>query len=328
MKPRGSCQRQLARMLAGAILVGAALCCRAAPEPGPNAGAGKDDYMAVIVSNVKGTCTITRVSQTVEQASNGQLLQPNDQIQCAQGGSLTLRIGCQEARELRAAAQPVMIAATAANSCDRKLAEVLRAYGSPAGRQRSPGNLLYSPADLHAVSPSRLLLRWEPEPGRTLQFELRQWRGGPDGERQEAVLWKSGNVDGALGSLERGDLRRILAGLQDQPQDEPLMMWMLGSGAVDQSSRFRLLSSTEEHALSAEIDSLQELPDDQFLRHIARAEVFKRYALYPEAAQEYEEALLVAPDNHPLRERTVEAQALTGNTRRAQQLQEAMGSRP
>jgi hypothetical protein len=285
------------------------------------AGAANADSEAVgYILDSAGACTVKTAQGSPEAAVKGRELHARDQIQCADDGKVTLQIGCDAPIELHGHHDPLMISAKSTSSCDRRLADLLMRFGQPGGRERSTGALLYSPADQYAAAPATLVLRWQPLSGRTLRFELRQRRKRADGQRTDAVLWNSGDVDGALGSLESGDLRKVLAGLPPADDDEPLMMWMLGAGSVDQVTRFHLLSAADEHGLAAEIDSLKELPHDAFLQHVARADVFKHYDLYPEAAEEYEAALELAPDNIPLHARAREVYELTGNVRRAREL--------
>lgn len=283
--------------------------------------AGTADTVGVI-QEISGKCSVLSGQGPALAAKPKQALTAGEQLRCTEG-KMRVRLGCAE-RWITAAPDPVTVAWTksGADCKEELLASVLRDYGEPGGRERSSGGILFSPADEHAVSPNTLLLRWQGVSGRKLRFELRQRRSSPDGQRVDAILWTSGEVDGGSGVLERDDLRKVLTDLQRQPGTEPLMMWVLGAGPIDQFTRFRLLSKGEQADLDAELASVQQLSSDAFLQQIGRAAVFKRFALYPEAAQEYETALRNEPRSRQLRERAAEVQALTGNNKRAEQLLE------
>jgi hypothetical protein len=56
------------------------------------------------------------------------------------------------------------------------------------------------------------------------------------------------------------------------------------------------------------------------MRHLGRASIFSRYRVFPQAAEEYEAALNVAPNSQHLLERASLAHRLTGNSNREEEL--------
>jgi len=273
------------------------------------------------VADASAGCTVRPLTGQPEAAVRGRALYARDQIQCADGSEISLQIGCSPAPILvHGHHDPITLSAKSKGLCDKRVADVLTRLGASAGRERSVGNLLYSPLDQYPVTPGTLVLRWQRLPGRTLHFELRQRRINNAGERSDDILWRSGDVDGWLGTLTSPELREALSRVAFAADDTPLMLWMFGTGSSDQVARFRLLSNDAERKLTAELNSLEQLPHDPFLQHVARADVYKRSLLFPEAAQEYEAALIIAPDNSLLRERAREMYQAMGDSTRAKEL--------
>ena len=64
--------------------------------------------------------------------------------------------------------------------------------------------------------------------------------------------------------------------------------------------------------------------EQEVFRHIARAEIYSRYKLYLEAANEYEEALKLSPESIDLLNATASAQDRAGNFKRRDEIDEQL----
>jgi hypothetical protein len=90
-------------------------------------------------------------------------------------------------------------------------------------------------------------------------------------------------------------------------------------GNSDQSD-FTVLSVAEENDLKQDLKTWDS-DSESLMNHIGRASVFNQYRMFSHVAEEYEQALVMAPRSRDLLLRTIEAQRLIGNLVRVKELQ-------
>jgi hypothetical protein len=82
--------------------------------------------------------------------------------------------------------------------------------------------------------------------------------------------------------------------------------------------RFKILSAAQTKALDADLLRVGGAPE--LLKHVLRARVFAKYEMYNQVADEYEEALKLAPDNRPVLDTAISACHRIGNVLREDEL--------
>ena len=192
-----------------------------------------------------------------------------------------------------------------------KVAQALRAYGSPGGA-RGIGSSVFSPAEGSAVRASRMVIRWNaPKKRGSIQFAV-ETEGGQE-------LWGQSNVDGSAGKLDSEAVRKALADYQAAGGQQILVLTMADSDGNKTRVTFGLPSKASEQELEKELAEWGRV-EDPLLRSIGRAYAFSRRTLLVEAAEEYEVALALAPESQDLISTAIEAHGRTGNYARVQEL--------
>ena len=174
-----------------------------------------------MILRVSGTCSMTS-NKVISPAHPGDLLRTGDQLTCQQG-NMFFHIGCTD-QLIHYESAPVTVAWEKGKvPCNEKLIRsAYESYGTAATGKKSGSNFFISPAHEHAVSPSVLALRWHPQSGKSLQFEIRE-------PKTETALWKSDAIDGGSGVLESPQLREALAAAQAPDSAKPLELRALSS---------------------------------------------------------------------------------------------------
>jgi len=83
----------------------------------------------------------------------------------------------------------------------------------------------------------------------------------------------------------------------------------------------------QEQELNAQLDFWEKHTDGLALR-LGRGYSFTRYKLFAEAAEEYESALISAPDSRYILEDAIQANRLAGRPSRVKELQTRLASQP
>ena len=264
-----------------------------------------------MILRVSGACSVTS-NKVVSPAHPGDLLRTGDQLTCQQG-NMFFHIGCTD-QLIHYESAPVAVAwAKGKVPCNEKLIRsAYESYGTVAAGKKGGGNFFISPAHEHAVSPGVFALRWNPQSGKSLQFEIRE-------SKAENALWKSDAVDGGSGMLESPQLREALAAAQSPDSAKSLELRALGA-AGKQVTHFQLISAADEKDLKKELAAIEFIGGNPFFREVARAATLKRHGLAAEAAQSFDAALAMSPQSPLLRERAIEMNELIGNKPRVREL--------
>jgi hypothetical protein len=178
------------------------------------------------------------------------------------------------------------------------------------------GSSLFSPADESAVRTGQMVIRWNPPP-----------RKGRVGFRLESVdgqkLWSQGNVDAAPGRLESEPARKALAQYRLGGGEENLILVMTDAEGNENQVAFSVLSQSAEQDLEKDMVRWNQVADP-LLRSIGRAYEYGRRRLLAECADEYEAALVAAPESQDLLSSTMEAHRRAGNYVRAAEIRKRL----
>ena len=191
--------------------------------------------------------------------------------------------------------------------------KLLDAYARLGGRNRDVGmwsRSVFSPADHGTFQPRAPVIRWTPA-GCNFSIAIRAHR---------RVVWRLDNVRDTGGSLQSAELRNALTTYRDESGEGPLTLELHDACGGAATLTFRLLSDEEEDNLAHDLAAWA-TEQDLLVRHLGMASAYDDAGLFPEAAQQYEEALARAPKSRDLLLRTLAEQSLTGNVARATELE-------
>ncbi len=241
----------------------------------------------------------------------GRAVYPGESFRCQKGAVLRLRLGGES--KVINGPSPWFKVASDADEADR-YRQAYKEYVRTGGRPRGDRPPVFSPAINGAVTPASFVIRWNPRPrARRVTLTIR--------DSQDEALWRQEAVDNRASALVSEDARRALARYRDQGGNEELkLIWQDDSGGNGYTTPFTLLSAKEEATANAEL-AVWEVESDPLMRHLGRAFVYRINWMFPQAADEYEAALKVAPESRDLLQRTILAQRDTGNHVRADELQ-------
>lgn len=263
-----------------------------------------------MILRVSGNCSVTS-DKVASPAHSGDLLRTGDQLAC-ETGNLFFHMGCTD-QLLSSKSAPVTVTWAKGNvPCNEKaMRTVYESYATAAVGQKG-GGFFISPASEVPVASSLLVLRWHPEKGKRLRFEIRE-------PTAKSTLWKSDAVDGDSGALESESLREALTAARAPDSSKSLELRAVGAGAA-RVAHFQLISSQEEQQLKTDLAVVGAFGGNEFFRLIARAATLKRHGLIADAAQAFDAALVIAPQSPTLRERALEMNELIGNHQRVSEL--------
>lgn len=243
-----------------------------------------------------------------------RLLQDGEVVRCGPGGALKLQIG-GKFKEIESSADWYTIHRTPSTNPD--ILGAIESYGHIVGRDRQISSI-FSPAQRSRVRAQWLEFRWLPDSTvKNVSLLLL------DSARRE--IWREGSIDPAIGHFTSESARHVLDKLKDQnPQREYFFVIASGQHSLVES-RFSLLSTAEEQALDRELRKW-DTRHPTFLTYIMRAYWFDHYGLCAETAQEYEAALLAAPESRSMVAATIRAENCTGNIERIKELETHLSS--
>jgi len=289
------------------------LFAASASASGARAQPGRD--VAGMLVEIKGDALIrTRdgaESRLDARRDRVRVVYEGEKFRCPRKGCvLKLKLG-REVKVIRGPSPWFTIESAESEAYRKAMADVVR----KGGRSRGVLRPVYSPAAYGngAAASSTFTVRWTPA-GRGSKVWLKL--SGARGEE----LWRRDALDGDAGSLSSPELRRALALYRDESEDVELVLDWRDDTGLTQQSKFELLSARREGELDAALASWGAEPD-ALMRHLGRASVYNSFKLLPQAAEEYEAALALAPESRDLLRRTVTAQFSTGNVLRAEELE-------
>ncbi len=275
-----------------------------------------------IVQELQGT-VLMRAAGAKEQTTlnvgrdRGRAVYPGESFRCQKGAMLRLHLGGQS--KVINGPSPWFKVASDADEADR-YRQAYKEYVRIGGRPRGDRPPVFSPANNGAVMPASFVIRWNPRPrARRVTLTIR--------DSQDEEVWRQEAVDNRANSLVSEAARRALARHRDLGGDETLkLIWQDDSGGDGYTTVFSLLSTKDEETVGAELAGW-EAESDPLMRHLGRAFVYRVNWMFPQAADEYEAALKVAPASRDLLQRTILAQRDTGNHVRVDELQSRLTPR-
>jgi hypothetical protein len=242
----------------------------------------------------------------------GRRLFPGEAVRCVRGGTLRLQLG-GKVKEIIGPSSWFTIPSSGSSESDavqRALDEYGRLGGRERGDRRPP--LLFSPSDQSVALPKDFVIRWIP-PKEKCAASLRiEETGGK-------AVWEQQNVDGAKGSLDSSSAKEALARYRGEAGLGPLFLKFADDCGDKDDLTFTLLSDEDERSLKQQLGQWDKEPGS-LMPHLGRAWVFVHYGMFPEAAEEYEGALAIAPLSRELLIRTILAHRRTSNSAREQEL--------
>jgi hypothetical protein len=270
---------------------------------------------AGIIEKINGTAYLRQTPVAAPEkldprSDAARRLYPGEQVRCARRSCLTLLLG---RRRLVVRGADWFTIPPAPSSRSDLYNRMLHEYGRVGGIERGDSSQVFAPSDHSVVTPGRFIIRWAPSPsGCVLSLTIRDVGAG--------VVWREENVRGALGSLESASARRRLTTYRDLARQGTLIFTLNDTCGGAHQVTFTLLSAEKERLLEQDI-ALWDKEDGALARRLGRAAVFSQYRLYPQAADEYEAALMTEPHSRDLLTRTILAHRRTGNLTRAEDLE-------
>jgi hypothetical protein len=277
---------------------------------------GQQRPVGAVVQHFSGSVILKEKGKHVrlkEKVDDARRLYIGDSVYCEKGAKLTLWVGSKPPMELELDEYSGWYVIRRSGSPE--VQKALNAYGSIGGRDRAGFAIpiLYSPANESSVVPGRFVLRWAQLAQSCVVSFVIQESGGRE-------LWRQEGIDGASGLLTPDTARQALAGYREKKPSAVLQLKLTDTCGDEDQVTFTLVSAASEKSLDAELMAWAGSTDD-LITHLSRASVFVDYEMFPEAADEYEAALRLAPDSHDLLKRTIDAERRIGNRARAKALE-------
>lgn len=274
-----------------------------------------------IVERLSGTVFLKQDGNTKPLKLNAKsdLARPlyvGDALHCETGGKITVRIGSR-VTELNEKSGWFIVSRPASAQSDR-IQKAIAEYGRIGGRDKGGGPrvLVYSPTDEGVVTPETFVIRWVPL-GKKCDASLVIKEPG-DNE-----LWRQDNVSGLAVSLDSASARQAISTYRSKVGEGTLFLKLTDSCGHADQSRFDVLSLEDEESLRKELAHWND-ETGKMIAHLGRASVFTSYKMFPQAAQEYEAALALAPQSYDLLKKNVDAHRRCGNHARADQLEKRL----
>jgi CHASE2 domain-containing sensor protein len=287
------------------------------------------DHPAGIIESISGTVFLKQNGKQLRLNSKTDIarrLYPGDSIRCTKGAKATVMIGGKKTdldEKLNWFVIPNTISSRS-DSAQRAINEYGRAidrYGRIGGRNRRSEHktILFSPPDESVVAPESFIIRWVPARKNCLATIEIQHLGSE-------VLWQEKNVDSASGELNSQLARQALESYRSRTDADTLRLKLNDSCGNSDQSDFTVLSVAEENSLKQDL-KFWDRDSESLMNHLGRAAVFNQYRMFFHVAEEYEQALVMAPRSRDLLLRTIEAQRLIGNLVRVKELQRRQAGR-
>lgn len=134
------------------------------------------------------------------------------------------------------------------------------------------------------------------------------------------LIW-SQEVAGEPRSFTSDELKKALKDVREkQPNVKLRLKLSIAFLGTENSADFQIFSLKDEENLQKELAETNSEPG--IFKHLARAEIYSRYKLYIEVANEYEEALKLSPESIELLMATAATQDRAGNFKRRDKIDE------
>lgn len=242
-----------------------------------------------------------RVGQSLKAESKGKV-----QIKLCNGKTETIRSKWYRISQ---------VICSNTNSEKRKVLESVFDFGGRYKPNRGNDEFILFPLEkeITVVRPETAVFRWK------TTSEKRLWLSVSI-VGQDKPIWKQ-EVDGEPRSFTSDELQKVLADIrQKQPNAKLQLKLNITFLSTENSADFQIFSLEDERKLQTEIAATD--TEQGIFRHLARAEIYSRYKLYNEVANEYEEALKLSPESVELLIATATAQDRAGNFKRRDEIDE------
>jgi hypothetical protein len=240
----------------------------------------------------------------------GRPLLEGDKVRCSRGGVVRI-LRDVGSREIRSSSEWYTLRRGLSQQ-SRYIQQLLDNYGRLGGRERAEQSQLFSPSPHSVVMPEQFVIGWNRGPAiRTIALIIQE----PGGRE----IWRQDSVDGASGKLTSDAARRALATYRAGGSEGPLFLKLIDSDGNDAEVTFSVISELSEQSLRRDL-ALWARDTVPFVSHLGRAAVFARAGMFVPAAEEYEAALLAAPESRDLLISAILAHRRAGNVDRAAEL--------
>ena len=276
------------------------------------------------IIDLKGTARLKHVNgkdeTLIEKKNYARDLQPGQKLKVDKNSQMQIVL-CDDKKPIILTPSgnwylvPSTIICSAA--ADSSIQQVLRRNFTPGGRhRRGEDSFILFPIEseelVDIVRPETVVLRWGSSPPRTVNLSVSVIG-------VENVTWKMNSVLAEDGSFTDDDLKNFLKSVREKYPDAKLQLKIRTSSNAENTAIFQLLPNDTEEVLRQELENLKE--QNELLSHLFRAEIYFRYKLFPEAANEYEEALKLSPESIELLKYTAAIQEQAGNLKRSDELE-------
>ncbi len=201
-------------------------------------------------------------------------------------------------------------------------ADVLK-IGIPAA-SRDVAPLLWSPAADSAIRAQNFRLRWNP-PRTAEPFSVTISRA--DGSK----LWSVDAIDSARSGLnprQEAEVAGLLLRERSQSAPQRYSVTISSDRQGSPKTTFSVISSADETRLQAQLARWDQSAEDPLVRAIARAEVCRNANLIYEVADEYDRALVLAPESVTLLQADLAMHRQIGDLARSKELAVRLGNVP
>lgn len=201
------------------------------------------------------------------------------------------------------------------NSEKRKVLESVFDFGGRYKPNRGSDDFILFPLEkeMTRVRPETTVFRWKTtvENGLSCSVNI---------AGQDKPIWTQ-EIDGESKTFTSDGLKKLLEEIRHKQPNVKLQLKLRSARlGTENSADFQIFSLQDEEHLRNELDQIN--GEQGIFKHLARAEIFSRYKLYNEVANEYEEAIKLSPESIELLTATAAAQDRAGNFTRRDEIDE------
>jgi hypothetical protein len=243
-----------------------------------------------------------------------------NKVRCIGLGSMEVLVPAGKI-EVKASQGWFTIEAVPPDQSIREIADQLRNFGVVgATRGNAADSRILWPAENAAVVPEHFDIRWKPV-AQKIELTILS-------EAKDVTLWGPIEADGSKGSLKSDEVASALAAYKTKSANPSLILTVTFANASDwEEAHFSLLNGRQEQELNTQLDFWEKHTQGLALL-LGRSYCFSRHKLFAEAADEYDSALVSAPESRYLLEEAIEANRLAGRPTRVKELQTRLESQP
>src|SRR5579884_2028546 len=318
----------------GGMPSGSSQCTHAVPKGLECVGEGTD-FVGMVVQVEGKDCFTQAPGKQPARVGSTKKVFAGSAVQCQCSSSLTMRLltgaeqttcmslrasdGCYRVESLsdHPAGAPEPKIPTTPCQTSKADAELLVKYGDPAGPARGETGPIFSPAFAGSVRPEQLTIRWTPQQGaQQVRFSVHDEDGN--------IVWpprgtSDGEVDAAKAELVSASARKALSDFRSGGGQGILELRMDDSAGHTYRVPFSILSNHSEEVMGQQLQQCAKSEMKELL-NLCRAAVFGKFKLFPEMADEYDQALRLVPDSEDLLQNAIQVNQRTGNSKRVQEL--------